>query len=288
MKETMAVRKQWLMCNNNSGMTITEMLIAALMSFIVAGAALDFYVTSHDNWITQENISEMQQSLRVSAQELSANLRNAGASLPEGMSGLTGRNTNPDTVTVRFSATPMTLTVSDHTNNNQAVPIHVERFSSFEGFQVGDQVYIYRPPNGPGEYFTITKLSDNAGGGWKEVEHQGQTLLNDPMAGDAIIKLSEVRYWIDRTTDSLAPRLIREVGGTPQVYAEQVYDLQCRYNKLDSTVTDQPVAGDTIVSVDFSLAAQTIKRTLKLAGAAGRLTRQTGSNVQLRNRPSAG
>ncbi len=48
--------------------------MAAVLSAIVAGAALDFYVTQHENWITQANVSEIQQPLRVSAEEVSSTL----------------------------------------------------------------------------------------------------------------------------------------------------------------------------------------------------------------------
>lgn len=281
-------RKSRQLLKQESGMTIVELLIAAVLSAIVAGGALDFYVAQHESWITQENVSEMQQSLRVSAEELSSKLRNAGASLPEGLTGLRASNTNPDTIAVRFNASPTSLTVGDPTSKRQAVPVHVLRYSDLGGFTVGERVYIYRPPNGPGEWFTVTRLADNAGTGWKEVHHQGQDLINDPETGDVILKLCEVRYWIDRTTDSLHPRLMRQVNGDAQIYADEICDLQGRYVCSDGTIVDQPVAGDTIVAVDFSLAAQTVKRTLKLAGTAGRLIRQTNSHVLLRNEPGAG
>ncbi|MBI5867961.1 MAG: hypothetical protein HZB43_06680 [candidate division Zixibacteria bacterium] len=230
------------------GMSIVELLIAALLSAIVAGGALDFYVTQHENLITQENVSEMQ---------------------------------------IRYNAAPLSLTVGDHTQKHQANPIHVMRFSDLTGFNVGDRVYIYRPPAGPGEWFTITNIQDNPGAGWKEIAHGGQDLINDPMAGDVILKLSEVRYWIDRTTDSLHTRLMREVNGVASIYADEVYDLQATYRKIDGTTVPQPTVGDTIVSIDYTMAARTVKRTLKIAGAGGTLTRQTNTHILLRNTPAA-
>ena len=272
----------------NAGMTIIELLIAVVLSAIVAGAALDFYVTQHESLITQENISEMQQSLRVCAEELSSKLRNAGASLPTGLAGVAGQDTNPDTIMVRFNSAPYSLYVGDHTQKQQANPIHVLRFSDLTGYSVGDRVYIYRPPAGPGEWFTITDIADNSGTGWKEIHHGGQDLNNDPMAGDVILKLNQVRYWVDQVTDTLHPRLMREVNGTPQIYADNVYDLQATYLRTNGTTVTQPAAGDTIVSIDYTMAAHTVKRTIKIAGDAGRLIRETGSHILLRNRPAAG
>ena len=279
------MRKLRAILAQNAGMTIVEFLIATLMSLIVGAAAMEFYVSQHESWITQENVSDVQQNLRATAQELSTKLRNAGAALPEGLGGIDAADTNPDTITVRFSATPTTMTVGYHTQQKQAVPIHVERFSSFTGFEVGDRVFLYTPPAGPGEFFTITNLAENAGSGWKEVHHQDQDLTRDPQVGDQIIKLSQNRYWIDQSSDTLHPTLIREVNGVASVYADEIYDLQAQYVLADASVVDAPVAGDTIVAVDFYVAAQTVRRNITVAGDAGRLIRETESRIYLRNRP---
>lgn len=268
-------------------MTILEVLITALLSTIVIGSVLGFYVSLHDSWITQQNVSEMQQSLRVSVDELVSKLRNAGAGLPIGLAGIVGADANPDTIMVRFSATPSSLLVGDPTSNRQAVPIHVERFSDLSDFEVGERVYIYRPPSGPGEFFTITNLSDNAGTGWKEVHHQDEDLITDPEPGDIIFKMVEARYWIDQSADSLHPRFIREVSGQGNVYAEEISDLQFRYTLKDGSVVDQTAPGDTVFAVDLSLAAMTVKRNLTIAGDEGRLNRAAQTNVVLRNHPAA-
>jgi len=272
----------------NRGITLVELLIGTLLTAVVGGAAMEFYVSQHDSWLTQQNISEAQQSLRVCIQELSTRLRNAGASLPEGMAGIWGSDINPDTLAIRYSASPMSLSVGQHTNKSQAVPIHVLRTSTFEGFTIGDRVYIYRPSTGIGEFFTITDLADNSGTGWKEVHHLGQDLNNDPQGGDVILKLNEVRFWVDFSQDSLHPILMRELNGTPEIYADEICDLQCTFTLTDSSIVNQPAVGDTVVGVDFSLVAQTVGRSLSLAGDAGRLLREAGSHILLRNRPGAG
>jgi len=281
------MRRHCNVLNSQSGMTILEMLVTAVLSSVVVGAVLGFYVAAHDSWNTQQDVSEMQQSLRVSVEEIVSKLRNAGAGLPEGLAGIVGADTNPDTITVRFSATSGSLVVGSPTNNKQAVPIHVERFSDLSEFAVGDRVYIYRPPSGPGEFFTITKLADNSGSGWKEVHHQNEDLINNPQPNDVIIKLLEARYWIDRSSDSLHPRFIRQVSGPGEVYAEEISDLQFRYTLADGTVIDQPMVGDSIFAVDVNLAAQTVKQNLTIADATGRLNRTAQTSVVLRNRPGA-
>lgn len=68
----------------NRGFTIIEILIATLITSIVATAAFHFYVSMHNQVITQMEVSDMQQVCRASLQEIGANLRMAGYKLPEG------------------------------------------------------------------------------------------------------------------------------------------------------------------------------------------------------------
>ena len=60
------------------GVTLVELLIALLMTFIVGSAALEFYVSQHNQWLTQTDISDMQQNARALIDELSRNIRSAG------------------------------------------------------------------------------------------------------------------------------------------------------------------------------------------------------------------
>ncbi|MEW6412632.1 MAG: prepilin-type N-terminal cleavage/methylation domain-containing protein [Candidatus Zixiibacteriota bacterium] len=84
-----------------SGFTLIELLIAVLITGILAAAAFQFYVTMHQQVITQQEISDMQQVCRSSLQEIGKTLRMAGYLL----------DTHPDwetngcSLSVYFSAT---------------------------------------------------------------------------------------------------------------------------------------------------------------------------------------
>jgi type II secretory pathway pseudopilin PulG len=60
------------------GMTLMELLIAVLLTFIVGSAALEFYASQHNHWLAQTDISDMQQNVRALLDELSRNIRSAG------------------------------------------------------------------------------------------------------------------------------------------------------------------------------------------------------------------
>ena len=61
-----------------NGYTMVELLIAVLLTAIVAAAGFEFYVNMHNSTMTQEEISDMQQRARASLQEISKTLRMAG------------------------------------------------------------------------------------------------------------------------------------------------------------------------------------------------------------------
>ncbi len=68
--------------HNESGFTLLELLIAVLITGILAASAFQFYVTMHQQVITQQEISDMQQVCRSSLQEIGKTLRMAGYMLP--------------------------------------------------------------------------------------------------------------------------------------------------------------------------------------------------------------
>jgi Tfp pilus assembly protein PilW len=63
---------------NQRGMTLIEILIAGILTLIVGGVALEFYVSQHNQWLAQTDVSDMQQNVRTLLDELTTNIRSAG------------------------------------------------------------------------------------------------------------------------------------------------------------------------------------------------------------------
>jgi Tfp pilus assembly protein PilW len=63
---------------DEKGITLVELLVALLMTFIVISAALEFYASQHNQWLAQTDVSDMQQNARALLDELSRNIRSAG------------------------------------------------------------------------------------------------------------------------------------------------------------------------------------------------------------------
>jgi len=68
---------------NNFGFTLLELLIAAMLTIVISSAALTFLAHSNQQYLSQEEISEMQQSIRASIQEVVKQLRMAGFGLAD-------------------------------------------------------------------------------------------------------------------------------------------------------------------------------------------------------------
>ncbi|MBU0984750.1 MAG: prepilin-type N-terminal cleavage/methylation domain-containing protein [candidate division Zixibacteria bacterium] len=62
----------------NKGYTIVEMLIALLITGLIASAGFEFYISVHNQTMAQEDISDMQQNSRASLYEIGRTLRMAG------------------------------------------------------------------------------------------------------------------------------------------------------------------------------------------------------------------
>ncbi|MFQ6009107.1 MAG: hypothetical protein ACE5K8_09180, partial [Candidatus Zixiibacteriota bacterium] len=164
---------------------------------------------------------------------------------------------DPDTLIIRYSEIGGTISVGDHTQKLQASPIHVAMGSDLSKFSVGQKVYLWHTTQQEGEWFIITNISTNSGEGWEEIYHQGQELLYDPMPGDRIIALHEIKFYVD-ASDTTHPILMREMNGEPpQAYADCIYDFQVQFYLNNQDTVDVLTPTDTAVVARISLSAFT-------------------------------
>jgi len=63
---------------DQKGMTLIELLIAALLTFVIGSAALEFYSAQHNQWLAQTDVSDMQQNARALKDELTSSIRSSG------------------------------------------------------------------------------------------------------------------------------------------------------------------------------------------------------------------
>ncbi len=69
--------------NKNLGFTLMELLVAAFLAGIVTFFALDTYMVQHEQYIIQEQVSDMQQRGRAVLDAVAFDLRQSGFNTPD-------------------------------------------------------------------------------------------------------------------------------------------------------------------------------------------------------------
>ncbi len=257
-------------------MSILEVLVALFLAGIVTTAIFQIYITQHKNWMIQEDVTDIQQNARAAIDELNRNIRMAGYGLPSGMNPITVYNTNPDTIIINFSRTNCSAPIEE------PMPTPSSELkcdgNDISCFNDGDWVYICHPGTGDGEYFEITEVQVAAA----HIQHNKMPLSKVYNKGAAVVQLDRVKYYIDYS-DSLHPNLMMQVSlQNPQVYAENIYDLQFRYKMKNGTTTDAPAISSNIREVEILLSARSSRPDVDFPDNPYR-RRTYSSKVNLRN-----
>jgi len=230
-----------------------ETLIALFLSGVVMTVILKIYVTQHKNWTIQGEVTDMQQNARAAIDELTREIRMAGHKLPLGLAAIEAHNTNPDTIVITYADGGCEATTEEDMTNSSA-ELHVDSHD-ISCLQNGQWIYIFQPDSGGGEFFQITKVQVAP----SHIQHNTMSLSKCYPEGSIVIALQRIKYFIDNT-DSLHPNLMMQLPGqTPQIYAENIENLQFRYKVKNGTVVDVPAIAGDIREVSVLLTARTDK-----------------------------
>ncbi|MFQ6002509.1 MAG: PilW family protein [Candidatus Zixiibacteriota bacterium] len=264
---------------DEKGITLMELLIALLLTFIVGSAALEFYVSQHNQWLVQEQISDMQQNARATMNELATNIRMAGYGMPQGVQYIYGADTNPDTITIVLSRGPGCDVTIEHAMPQPSAELRCDGHD-LSCFNDDEWAYIFDPNTNTGEFFYITHVQYAA----SHIQHNTMPLSKSYPKGSYVISMDLIKYYIDNTTDPTHPAFMRIKNfGTPEEYAEDIEELQFVYTLSDGTTTNSPAAGDVVKSVEFTLRAKTARADEDFLGNSGFRKRTLASQVFIRN-----
>src|SRR5262245_56707561 len=124
------------------GFTLVELLVSCVLLSIISLAAFQFYGREHQVYSVQDENANAQQNARISLDELAINVMSAGADLPAGFAPVISYNANPDTIVIRYNKNGCFVTVGDHTQIQQARPIHTHDTVTCFDIYIGQQVYL--------------------------------------------------------------------------------------------------------------------------------------------------
>ncbi|MEW5796258.1 MAG: prepilin-type N-terminal cleavage/methylation domain-containing protein [Candidatus Zixiibacteriota bacterium] len=261
---------------NARGFTLIEVLIALILTGLVTVAIMNTYVTQHENYIVQDDVTTMQQSSRASIDELTRQIRMAGHHLPNGLAAIVASNTNPDTITITYHGNDCETYLSDPMPQPSA---ELKCGSDISCFRPDQWVYIYEPDSAAGEWFKISEVQTAAG----HLQHRydPKELSRRYGANSIILSLNRVKFFVDNTTAPDNPKLMLQIGFEPPViYADRITDLQFRYRLANGSIVDEPVLITDIREVLIAISAGS---GLPPLGGDPAKDRTYTSSVSLRN-----
>jgi len=264
---------------NQRGTTFLEVMIALAIMGVVTTAIFNLYITQHKNYMIQDDITNIQQNTRASIDELSRHIRMAGYGLPLGLPALVAANTNPDTITITYLSNGCDTYLSAPMPQPSA---ELKCGTDISCFYDGQWVFIYDPDSAAGEWFEITEVQGAA----YHLQHNTMVLSRAYDANALVLAMSQIKFFIDATTDPDHPNLMLQLPGQPpQVYAEDVTDLQFRYRMKNGVVLDEPIVVSDVREVLISVAGRSHTPDIELAEDPEDQYRQRtfSTSVYLRN-----
>lgn len=235
-----------------TGVTILEVLITLGIAGIIVTAVFKAYLTQHENYMTQDTVTNIQQNARVVIDELSRHIRMAGNNLPQGIPALVAANTDPDTITLSYRISTCEAELSETMTSSSSV---IKCTGDVSCFQDGQWAYIFEPDSGGGELFQISTVDNGA----RYLYHGTMTLSRAYSNNALIVVIQQLKYFVDNVTDPEHPQLMLQIlGRSPQVFAEGINDFQLQYTLKNSLVVDEPMLPEDIRDIRVSIVGQTL------------------------------
>lgn len=224
---------------NFHGISLVEMLIAFALTGIVTTAVLKAYMTQHKNYMIQDDITTIQQNVRASVDELTRQCRMAGYAIPLGLPSIEAADADPDSITIVYHDDGC------DTYLDAAMPqpsAELKCATDLSCFYDGQWVFIFEPDSGGGEFFEITHVQNSS----RHLQHNTMSLSRKYGKDAVVLSLMKLQFYVDRS-DTTHPNLMLKLPGkAPQVYAEDISDLQFRYKLEDGSIVDVPVAVEDV------------------------------------------
>ncbi|MEE9554435.1 MAG: prepilin-type N-terminal cleavage/methylation domain-containing protein [candidate division Zixibacteria bacterium] len=238
--------------NNQRGFTMIELLVGMLAAAILSYAALSLYTTQHKHMLVQDEIADMQGNLRSSAEVLAKSIRKAGYNLPDDLLPIEHSDTNPDTIVVTYD----TGILAGIELLNDIVDPGDELWCTREdvsGLEEGQWAYIYDPTAETGEFFVATRVLT----GPARIQHSTMPFSHFYPAGSKILKLARIKYFVDSSDSTGTNLLIQTYGSQPEIFAENIANLNFRYFLASGAVVTAPANPADIRLVEIDIEGRT-------------------------------
>ena len=238
---------------DNRGFSVMEFLIALMLAGIVTSGAFAIYNTQQKQWSVQDQVTDMQSSIRATAEELTTKIRMAGYKVPDIIAPVLGSNTNPDTIVVVYNSEDLDNVQIEHAMPQPAADLLCDGHN-LAGLNNGDLAYIYDANAGTGEFFEATAVQYVS----SIIQHANPLSRAYPL-GSKIMKLNRYKYYIDQSNVDHPNLMVRFGNNTPQIYAENITNLNIVYVLSSGQAIDVPTTPALVREIRFSISGRTDK-----------------------------
>ena len=246
---------------NESGMTIIELLVASTVSLILLSIIFQFFVIQTRNFTESKMTAEMQQELRWASNYIAERLKLAGNGIPptsgfKVLDNFDGGATLSDSVTITASFKSLVLKTTQKMGN-QGSQIKVSSSSGVEDY---DLIVISYPPNGWQEVFMCTKMASDL-----HIYHDAYPPWNDdnkldhtyPL-GSVVTVVSHYSFFVEVDDEGRLNLMVLTQGPYgPQILAGDIDDFQVRFKLKDNSWIDEPDELSDIRMVEITMQAMT-------------------------------
>lgn len=241
--------------SNQRGFTMIELLVGMLAATILSYAALSLYTTQHKQLLIQDEIADMQGNLRSSAEVLATSIRKAGYNLPADLTAIEYADTNPDTIVVTFDTGMLAGIESLYDMVDPGDELRCTR-EDITALEVGQWAYIYDPNTETGEFFFTSRVLT----GPARIQHSTMPFTRVYPAGSKILKLARIKYFVDSSDSSVSNLMIQTYGSQPEIFAENIANLNFRYFLANGAIVSTPANPNDIRLVEIDLEGRTESR----------------------------
>lgn len=263
--------------STNSGFTLVEVLVALAITGFVTSAVFETFRVQNQNYLAQDDITNIQQNSRATIDELTRQIRQAGFGVPGKFPYLYATNTNPDTLTVIYQykdcRTSLSAAMSSTTGElSCAGPLGC--------FSDGQDAFIYEADSSKGELFVISQVQN----GSNQLFHTTSNFSRKYGANSLVLSLIAAKFYVDQSTDPNHPRLMMKYGSRPAVvYADDISDIQFRYRMKNGLVLDVPTLAVDVREVLITVTGRSNMPDPDKTGSAAYRSRTFVSSASMRN-----
>ncbi|OHB74219.1 MAG: hypothetical protein A2Z25_22115 [Planctomycetes bacterium RBG_16_55_9] len=234
----------------NAGFTIIEILIAVFLAGLITSAAMGLYLTQRKQLSVQEEVTDMQSNIRAATAELATKIRMAGYKVPEGLDAITAWNTDPDSILLVYDSDDLRDVQLEWPMPRPSAELRCDGHD-LSGLNEGDWAYVWDPNTKTGEFFLVTQVQNSG-----HIQHNTMPLSKAYPAGSMVMKLQRFKYFIDQTDANHPNLMVQYDGYAPQVYADNITQLNFLYSLSSGNVVDVPPSPNLVREVEISVAAR--------------------------------